>query len=863
MKQHKGRFDPARPPGHCAIQWTPVFSSMPSSALRRLSFAALLLASRQAAAQCPDGTPPPCATPRRIVPIGRTVPAPDARARRFLLLPFRNVTRIAAQDWLVTGAPLMLGESLGQFHDLTVVSEEKLTAARRRLAIRGDSMPDATQLRRLAEETDGWTAISGNVYAAGPRLRIEVQATDVQSARVITRAKAEVAIDADVRQAFDSLTVLLVAPTGVRGMRADLTALTTQSADAYRAYVRGIEMLQRSAFHRATQAFTEAVSRDSAFAMAWARLAYSTTNSNPLILFDAASPVARALEQSVRLGARLPSRQLALVRAMQNYTRGQMRLARTTLDSLIATDRDDLDARELLALWMPSDLDLDTGTGPPRMASSMNRAVQLARDVLDRDPGRRNVYSVFATAYATAGGWFFGARMGLRGEFPSFGAIYLRLLEGADAAFVPVLRDSIVLVPVADFMRLPAAERVRLRHRSAEAGMEWVERWLVAGPQNAEAHLWASRLAELRGDAPRALREFTIAESLGVESAWENGPERRLLLLVRAEQTAAAATLADSLVRTGALRTRRLGAARFDHGRGYTVAAYLLTGRWADAGGLVASLGGGSACLGVINDISTPTGEVSGPALRAMSDSVARHLMAVAAVAPLAPCLGNLVLLVNDSTAGRRTVAGAALLAVADSLQRAGGNDALAYRAATWAWAADTMRHADISGRAWFGARSRTLARARHFLPAAATVEGDSVIFAFRANPAAPAAPAEAADSAQWSVRIEMRSSRTTDGVDLDLLIGVATVGDRATGSGALTRGPTIRVRKASNLLANRTMPTASIQSTADGFIVVARGLLVQDLRRLRPSTATFSAAPCVAVGDGLCGGPTIAISYR
>lgn len=123
----------------------------------------------------------------------------------------------------------MLSESLGQFHDLTVVPEEKLNAARRRLAMRADSQPDALQLRRLAEETDGWTAVSGNIFTVGHKLRISVQALDIHTARVMMRAQTEIAADADVRQAFDSLTVRLLAPTGVRAARADLTALTTQS----------------------------------------------------------------------------------------------------------------------------------------------------------------------------------------------------------------------------------------------------------------------------------------------------------------------------------------------------------------------------------------------------------------------------------------------------------------------------------------------------------------------------------------------------------------------------------------------------------------------------------------------------------
>jgi TolB-like protein len=633
-----------------------------------------------------------------------------------MLLPFRNVTRVTAQDWLVTGAPLMLGESLGQFQDLTVVSEEKLNAARRRLSIRADSQPDATQLRRLAEETDGWTAVTGNVYATGQKLRISLTATDVQTTRVVTTASTEIAMDADVRQAFDTLTVRLVTPTGVRGARTDLAALTTQSTDAYRAYARGVEFMQHSAFRRAQAAFTKAVTLDSMFALGWLRLAYSTANANVLSLLDPANPALRAVERSVRFGQRLPPRQLEYLRAMQNYLRGQMARARHSLDSLAATDADDLDARELLSGLEVADFELDTAAGPPRMATSMNRAMARAREVLDRDPGRRNVYYTLAMGYALGGGWFMGARPGMRGTFGSFLAMMMKLAGlGPDATFVPVLGDSIELMPLAEFMKRPPAERARLRRRSADAGMEWVERWLAAGPQDAEPHLWASRFAELRDDASRALRELTIADSLGVESAWENVAQRRLELLFRAERYSAAAALADSLLKTGKLAQRSL-APGLDRGRGYGMAAFLLQKRWVDAGAAATVIPARDrsrpACEVALDEFATTTGESGGAALRAMTDSVARHVTEVAAVPTLAPCLDSLVLLVNDSTAGRRTFAGAALLAVADSLQRA-GNDAFALRAARWAWEMDTLRRAEISKRPWFRAADTTAVPAR------------------------------------------------------------------------------------------------------------------------------------------------------
>src|SRR6476469_4567732 len=115
-------------------------------------FSGLLAIPVAVSGQCPNGTPPPCT---RVVS-RPAVPPANVRARQIVLLPFRNVTRAPANDWLVTGAPLILGEILAQYRDLRVVPEPSLTAARRRLGISSDVVPDQSQRRRLAEETGGW-----------------------------------------------------------------------------------------------------------------------------------------------------------------------------------------------------------------------------------------------------------------------------------------------------------------------------------------------------------------------------------------------------------------------------------------------------------------------------------------------------------------------------------------------------------------------------------------------------------------------------------------------------------------------------------------------------------------------------------
>ena len=100
-------------------------------------------------AQCPGGTPAPCAPSRR------PPPPPEVRARHLMLLPFRNVTRTPANDWLVSGAPLMLGQAFGQFTDLMVVPDARLTAAIRQsvLDLREQHARNAALLQRSLELT--------------------------------------------------------------------------------------------------------------------------------------------------------------------------------------------------------------------------------------------------------------------------------------------------------------------------------------------------------------------------------------------------------------------------------------------------------------------------------------------------------------------------------------------------------------------------------------------------------------------------------------------------------------------------------------------------------------------------------------
>ncbi len=710
---------------------------MTRGAKRRILVALLALGGAAALgaplwAQCPDGAPPPCTATRRAATRVRP-PAPAARGRTFLLLPFRNVTRAEPQEWLINGAPLMLADAFGQLRELTVVSDAQLTAARRRLNMTGDAAPDAAQLRRLAEETGGWTAVTGNVVATGGRLRLTAQAVDALDGRVVARADAEVTADVDVREAFDRLGAQLLAAAGLPPATTDLASMTTTSLDAYRAYVRGEALLKESAYRRARESYAEAVRLDSTFALAWARLALASGAWNIQAMFDPRSGAYTAAERAVALANRLPPQQAALLRAMHGWFRGRFSRSRATIDSLMAADPDDLTARELGAMFELMDPSMDTTGATPRLVSSMNRVVALAREVIERDPGRRYVYSVLGYIYGTAGGLWMGSFPGVRAELPSYAAIAFTPTEG----FVPVLRDQFVTMPAAAFSALPEAERRRLRRRATDAGAIWIQRWLAAGPGDAEAHLWASRFAELQDSLPLALREANIADSLGVESGLETISGRRVMLAMRLGRFAEAGRIADSLGAAGALAARPF-APPFDNGRNFAIAALLATRRFSRASAVAVAgarlMRWQPACRALLEIPVWTTVALPPAVVAAIADTLALHAADVAADSILSMCVEPLQWLAQGP---RRPAGGARLLTVAESLATAGRTDA-AVRTARAAWNADSTLGSRLATLPWLAARHADIAPGRRLRPLNVIVDGDSVTFRYELTGTGP-----------------------------------------------------------------------------------------------------------------------------
>jgi tetratricopeptide (TPR) repeat protein len=474
-------------------------------------------------------------------------PAPEARGRSFLVLPFRNVTRSEQHDWLVEGSPALLSDALGRWQEVQVVPAERLYPALRRHGLEPGQVMDQALIRRVAEETEGWTAVTGDVLATGSRIRITARAYDVVTDEVVVTATETAESEDAILDTFERLAGQLLERAGLSVEGSSAGSSITSSIDAYKAYLRGLRHYHRNEVQQAREAFEEAVAIDSTLARAYVRLAESLMIT-PEAFLDPQSPAYRYAERAAALAAQLPERDRLLVQALTAQFRGQLGETRSALEQLVALDSNNVEALEALADLESFDPVLVATPLGERPRGSLNRAALLSKRALAVDPGRSHNYGTLLTVYTTAAGGGHGRVVGIEGEQPSLVALLQAYASPSAHNFVVLLRDSIEIMPAESLQTLPHDTVEAAETRAGEAAVAWANQWMAATPDAGWANLKVSEAHAVVGNHDLAMTYLARAESLGVEiDVLADFPGRRMQALVLAGRYDEATRLADSL----------------------------------------------------------------------------------------------------------------------------------------------------------------------------------------------------------------------------------------------------------------------------------------------------------------------------
>jgi TolB-like protein len=175
---------------------------------------------------------------------------------------------------------------------------------------------------RVGRAVGAGSVLLGSVIAAGNEARVTAELHAVSGGRVIARAQKSGPAD-NVLALVDELSVELM--RDIWRSREPLpqlrvSAITTPSVPAIRAYMRGEQFYRRVQWDSARVAFVEAVEHDSTFALAHFRLAETYGWSETIGSADSR----RHSSAAVRFADRLPARERALVLAHQKHEEGDI-----------------------------------------------------------------------------------------------------------------------------------------------------------------------------------------------------------------------------------------------------------------------------------------------------------------------------------------------------------------------------------------------------------------------------------------------------------------------------------------------------------------------------------------------------------
>jgi serine/threonine-protein kinase len=294
-----------------------------------------------------------------------------------LILPFDNLRKDQSTDWMREGSVSMLGLNLAQWNDLTVVDHERMHDLLAKHDVKTGDNLGLELARRLARDAGVWTVVLGDFTQAGDSLHLVARVYDVATGARVDVARVDDRSGDDVRPLFDQLAAKLLDLSGAPNeLEIGLARSTTQSLAAYRAYLTGVERLNRWDLAGAERELGRAVGIDSAFGLAYYKLALTRgwlVGTNDSIADQA---MVRATAHSTNL----PVHERTVINAYRAFIGGEFASARDLYQQLLARDPADKDAWYGLGeAWYHDNTVVD-------QAPAMTQALRAFRHTLSLDP---------------------------------------------------------------------------------------------------------------------------------------------------------------------------------------------------------------------------------------------------------------------------------------------------------------------------------------------------------------------------------------------------------------------------------------------------------------------------------------------
>jgi eukaryotic-like serine/threonine-protein kinase len=428
-----------------------------------------------------------------------------------LVLPFDNLRGDRSVDWLREGSVSMLGLNLSQWNDLTVVDHERLhdLLAKHHLRVGDDIGLDMA--RRLARDAGVWTVVLGDFTPAGDTLHLAARVFDVASGKRVDVARVDDRPGADVRPLFDALAAKLLDLSGAPNeIKIGLARSTTGSLEAFRAYLSGVEQLNRWDLAGAEREFERAITMDTTFGLAYYKLAL--TRGWLVGIDDSISN--RAILRATAYSGNLPVHDRTVINAYRAFIGSEFVDARALYQQLIARDTSDADAWYGLGeAWFHD-------TAGTNQAPAWTHAMRAFKRTLSLDPNYALAYDHVHSMLSLA-----GASYPLYALLPGDSLAVTRTLSGRPLMDSATVRAAVqrarneALVSARTWV---ASQPTTLRAHAAminayvsagnySGALSELERFQAATPLHPELPFVEARVRFASGDVERAAAQLRTA----------------------------------------------------------------------------------------------------------------------------------------------------------------------------------------------------------------------------------------------------------------------------------------------------------------------------------------------------------------
>ncbi|UCE24501.1 MAG: protein kinase, partial [Candidatus Zixiibacteriota bacterium] len=309
-----------------------------------------------------------------------------ASENRIAVMYFENMLDPSDTSRLGEIITNLLITDLTESEYVSVMSSQRLYDILKQLGREGERKLDHTVATEVAKKANCGLMLMGAVLQTEPNFVVTSHLIDVENGTTVASQRVEGEAGATVFAMIDSLTVEIKSDLALpQASDADdraIAEVTTDSPEAYRYYLQGLEFTHKYMWKEAAQEFLKAVREDSTFAMALCELA--RTGPYPL------SERKAFLEAAVRHSDKVTRKERLQIRALQTAWFGKLDATLEIAREYVELYPDDKEVRYDLGVLMVSTGQVDSG-------------IAQIEQVIELDPFYEHAHNQLAYLYDRQG----------------------------------------------------------------------------------------------------------------------------------------------------------------------------------------------------------------------------------------------------------------------------------------------------------------------------------------------------------------------------------------------------------------------------------------------------------------------------